>query len=214
MREDVLKLLDNMILLLFENEYDLQFPINPAAIINKLYNCRVMTYNCLAETTGKTIQDIINVCHSSDGCTYYDKQKSRYLVLINTSGRNSQRVRWTTAHELGHIMAGHLTEITKSSSDVIENYMEEEADYFAASFLAPIAAIRRINVRDSEDIAYCFGLSQTAAAIRWAEYCRTSVSCKEIEEFFDKNRPKTPHKKYRFKTDHAILVAPKRPLDL
>ena len=174
MREEVRRRIDEEILSLYEKRVVRSFPIQPMALVVRRRDCRYISYENLASVSGRTVRDVILAMGSADGCTNYDPKKNRYLVAVNSEGRNRARVRWTTAHELGHICAGHFTELanggqhTASVSELF--YMEEEADYFAASLLAPIAAIRKMRARNADDVRRWFDLSRQAAAYRWAEY--------------------------------------------
>ena len=181
MREPIRKKINQTIYQIYLDIERVKFPINPADAIAMFPNCRIMTYEVLGKVSGKTHEEIIKVCESYDGCTKYSPATGRYLILINDSSRNSrcsERVRWTTAHELGHIVCGHFGELSGvqsgeiQSSDINSVEMEEEADFFASSLLAPLPALCKVGVKDVQDIKRGFGLSQTAAEHRWAELNR------------------------------------------
>lgn len=146
------------------------FPIHSQDIVKRVHNCRYITYDELARVSNVDYPDIVKACKSLDGCTQYDPATNRYLISINTSpryGASQARIRWTVAHELGHIIAGHFTKLNSSISSL--KWMEEEADYFAASLLAPIPAMLLMRVRKPANIRDWFGLSQTAAEYRWSD---------------------------------------------
>lgn len=151
------------------------YPLNPQIVFRIVmpYRCRLISYQRLSEKRGVPVHDISELFGSNDGCTHYDIKKNRYLVAYN-SAKYPSRVRWTLAHELGHIICGHFPEVerlgTDGVSDPLWQTMEDEADYFAASLLAPIPALRALNVKSSEDIMKYFGLSNIAAGYRWTEY--------------------------------------------
>lgn len=176
MRDEVRKRIDSQILSLYERRIVNGFPIQPMALLVRRKDCRLISYERLAEVSGRSVGEVILAMGSADGCTNYDPKKNRYLIAINDSGRVRTRVRWTMAHELGHIHAGHFTELANggrhSASPSELPYMEEEADYFAASLLAPIAAIRKIRAKNADDIRRWFDLSRQAAEYRWAEFLR------------------------------------------
>lgn len=175
MREQVKDILDRNLLFLYQNAFrSVYFPVKPEMVLEKLSNCRLLSYQQIAEASHRRVAEVARACNSLDGCTHYDPTKNRYLVAINTEGRPSGRIRWTTAHELGHILAGHFLELAASGSAEASpselEYMEEEADYFAATFLAPFQAIKKLNARSAADVRDWFDLSQTAAEYRWSEY--------------------------------------------
>ena len=75
----------------------------------------------------------------ADALSVWHRGLGRFLVLYD-EGRDPRRVRFTLAHELGHILLGHLTgpEEERSRGDAAE----KEADAFAAEFLAPSSVLR------------------------------------------------------------------------
>jgi len=179
MRDNVQLQIDRTIFYLYRNFIDPVFPIEPSIVIRKIPYCRYISYDRLAYVSHTTYQDVIAACNSLDGCTQYDIKKDRYLIAINDSDKYSAskaRIRWTSAHELGHVLIGHFIELLdtdKNPSDIKD--MEEEADYFAASLLAPLPAIRFLRAKRPADIRDWFGLSQTAAEYRWTDYQRTKI---------------------------------------
>lgn len=184
MREEVKNLLDLRIRMLYEHHIVSVFPVQPLTVLRMIPNCRCMSYRRLAEVSGRNLTEIVRACGSGDGSTTYDPILNRYLVVINYDGRSRARVRWTAAHELGHILAGHFLELGTDAVRVSDlPCMEDEADYFAASFLAPIAAIRRIGAKSAADVRDWFDISQAAAEYRWAEFLRSHKDgC--LEDYF------------------------------
>ena len=148
------------------------YPARPDLLIRKMENCRLVSYQKLAEINGCHVRDIVRNLNSADGCTHYSRKTGRYLIAVNLDGRIDGRILWTTAHEIGHIASGHFLEI---DGDVLPSdaSMEEEADYFAAEYLAPLEELWKARVRRPSDIRRRFGLSQEAAEFRWGEYRRS-----------------------------------------
>ena len=207
MREPVKETLDKNLLNLYRSAfYSVLFPVKPEMILEKLTNCRCMTYQEIAAAGNRTVRDVIRACSSADGCTHYDPVRRRYLVAVNAEGRSNGRIRWTTAHELGHILAGHFIELAEAGRPEATpselSYMEEEADSFAATFLAPFQAIEILQARTAADIRDWFELSQTAAEHRWAEF-KNRHGETELDRFLkwsgahsSAKKPRAP-KKYR-----------------
>lgn len=175
MREEVKAKLDKTLLNLYKDAFRyVVFPVKPEVVLGRIPNCRLVTYEDLSMFCGCSVADVIRACDSADGCTHYDPTKRRYLVAINMSGRTQERIRWTIAHELGHIVAGHFLELasmnkTEASPSELP-CMEEEADYFAATFLAPFQAIKILGAQSAGDVQNWFNLSQAAAERRWLEF--------------------------------------------
>lgn len=88
------------------------------------------------------------------------------------------RIRFTVAHELGHIVLGHLTEphldahIFKTRQNMGDMNLdardpeEREADMFAARFLAPSVVLWALDVHAADEITALTGLSRQAAEFR------------------------------------------------
>ena len=158
----------------------IRFPVRLKDVIAQIDNCRFMSYQELADITGTTIDDIIQICESESGCTHYDPGKDRYLILCNQSihCNSIRRQRWTCGHEIGHVMCRHNpTELVSliSENNVpghIDTDIEHEADYFAATLLAPLPYFEPLGVKSSEDIMNIFGLSSESAKYRLEEYQR------------------------------------------
>lgn len=154
------------------------FPFNVYAAFSKMDNVRFISYQDSAELTGHSVEDVIKFCQSKSGCTRYDVKQDRYVVYCNLDPDiNVGRKRWTAAHELGHIMLGHLT--NETIEQIAENNLnkeecgvmfEREADFFAATLLCPFPLFRELDVRTSKDIRNVFGLSIEASRIRIDEY--------------------------------------------
>ncbi len=167
------------------------FPFRAVFLANHLTRVRCMTYDMFAAAGNTTYEEVVKTCNSSDGCTFFDTAERRYLIVFNDSprrGATKPRINWTIAHEVGHILAGHFTELealgeTKLGPSNFQE-MEEEADWFAANLLAPLPAIRALGATSAADVRDWFGLSQTAAEHRWHEYCRKRCPV-VIERCFD-----------------------------
>ena len=191
MRPEVKRTLDDTIEYLYHNQLaGAAFPIEPRFIVDRLYKCRYISYARLAKESGKTINDIIDAFRSQDGCTHYDPRNDRYLISINETGRSKARIRWTIAHELGHISAGHFVELANQGIFEIPTdgyqFMEEEADYFAASLLAPFPAIKAAHIENPDEIRKLFGLSSIASNYRFSEYRLHSNEVSSTDAMFEK----------------------------
>lgn len=94
--------------------------------------------------------------------------KGVYITIFKTSGRTNQRIRFSKAHELGHIVLNHFTafeqpdsySIYKSSAYQI---LEREANMFAAELLAPTPILKKLNMFDVERIKCLCDISMLAA---------------------------------------------------
>lgn len=171
------------VLELYQNMDVIIYPIQPKKIISILSkNCRILTYQRMAELNHCTIQDIAVMCKSNAGATHYDTEQDRCLILYNDAA-SSGRILWTICHEIGHICLGHLDTIEEAEiayTDWREPYdqFEGEADYFAWNLIAPLPIMREMGIRNTSEIQSVYGLSAQAAALqydRYVKWCRSHI---------------------------------------
>lgn len=96
-----------------------------------------------------------------------------------------QRQRFTTAHELGHIILGHIGKYTLVNREPTseDNLIEQQANVFAARLLAPAIVLKELNVQNAEQIAQICNISNQAAEFRWQ---RLQLLYKREEEHIKK----------------------------
>lgn len=89
-----------------------------------------------------------------------------YIIYDDTD--TPQRVRFTIAHELGHIFLGHdmLYGYHTRRNNIAKPYAETEADMYAARLLAPACVLWALGAETPEDIARICNISMTAAYYR------------------------------------------------
>lgn len=88
-----------------------------------------------------------------------------YIVVDDTASVPSQR--FTVAHELGHILLGHMMiDKIKYRTFGKRNEEEQAADMFAARLLAPACILHEIGALTTEQIQKTCNISYTAAKIR------------------------------------------------
>lgn len=117
-----------------------------------------------------------------DGLLKANKSRSKWLVLYNSATPSEGRKRFTIAHEFGHyILHRHQQDLFEcgdgdiETGDNNERDIEAEADLFASTLLMPLDDFRR--QVDGQPISFdllghCadrYGVSLTAAALRWTE---------------------------------------------
>ncbi len=98
------------------------------------------------------------------GFSFLDAEESVYVIAINENARYQLRQRWSLAHELGHILLGHLD----SESD-LSDMEERAADEFAAELLAPLTVLHFCGVSSAAEIAQMCRISDEAARARFRE---------------------------------------------
>ncbi|CCJ32984.1 ImmA/IrrE family metallo-endopeptidase [Caloramator australicus] len=132
--------------ILLENNIN-SLPVNIELLFNK-YGYTLVDYATAIEYCGgvdpfkfKDIDDCLASTYLSN---------NRYLTIYKNDIKPYGRFVWTLAHELGHIVLGHLedfdeTDVRKTLSDNQYLILEKEADAFAAELLAPIALLKNIH---------------------------------------------------------------------
>ncbi|MEG6613852.1 ImmA/IrrE family metallo-endopeptidase [Pseudoclostridium thermosuccinogenes] len=96
------------------------------------------------------------------------KGQKIYITIYKTHNRNIGHIRFTKAHELGHIFLRHFEDFDIPSTFNIQNnhdywVLEREAEMFAAELLAPTAILRACGCLDRENIQSLCNLSEEAA---------------------------------------------------
>ena len=99
---------------------------------------------------------------SAEGLTL--RRDGDFLILYDDLVLSERRLSFTLAHEIGHIMLGHIGEEVGARQ-------EQEAGAFAAALLCPAVALRYLEHRDgtpytTEKLTAVFPLSAGAAACR------------------------------------------------
>lgn len=120
--------------------------------------------------------------NSFEGALLPDDARKKWLLLYNDRLTSPGRVRFTQAHELGHYILHRLSResFECSAADMLnwskdERDMEAQADLFASYLLMPLDDYRKqINAPIDLDllsgVANRYGVSLTAATLKWLEY--------------------------------------------
>jgi len=90
------------------------------------------------------------------------------LILVSRN-KPVPRQRFTAAHELGHILLGHVGRggLVNREPSLADNPLEREANVFASRLLAPACVLWGCGVQSENDIMELCGISRQAAAFRW-----------------------------------------------
>lgn len=174
--------INNLVLQIYSSLPEIKFPLDVKKVIKYIPNCRYMSYQTFARVNGCSLDDVIQLCESKSGCTHYDILQDRYLILCNQSTRDNNNIgrqRWTCSHEIGHILCKHhsISAYEKLSENSLlpqtnNQEFESEADYFAATLLAPFPLFGVLNIQSAIDIQNMFGLSGEASLYRYKQYLK------------------------------------------
>ena len=102
---------------------------------------------------------------SGDGQSLIRDGQALIMVNVNTS---LERQRFTIAHELGHILLGHVGKrrLINREPSPNDNPIEQEANLFASRLLAPACVLWALDIHSAEEIAELCRISKTAAKFR------------------------------------------------
>lgn len=111
-------------------------------------------------------------------------------------GRSPRRVRFTVAHELGHILLGHVGKYTLVNREPSphDDPVEQAANTFAARLLAPACVLWGCRVSSAAEIAALCGISDMAARYRWermqillkrGKFCASPIERRVYHQFLD-----------------------------
>lgn len=105
--------------------------------------------------------------------------RGRPLILVSRSVP-VPRQRFTAAHELGHVLLGHLGTVglVNREPGPTDDPIEREANVFASRLLAPACVLWGCGVRAPEEIVELCNISLQAARFRWLR----------MEELYRRNR--------------------------
>lgn len=103
----------------------------------------------------------------TDGLTFYSWGKP---VILYNQGKPPARIRFTIAHELGHLVLGHVapgqrTTVNREPSPN-DDPIETAANQFAVRLLAPACVLWGLDVHTPEEISRLCHISQQAAQFR------------------------------------------------
>lgn len=103
-----------------------------------------------------------------DGFTV--RLENRYIIFYNNFVTPFGRIRFTLAHEIGHIALKHLKKdaaALNKGGETPPNNPEMQANIFAARLLAPACVLHEIGVKSAEQLQSATKISLTAAKIRF-----------------------------------------------
>jgi Zn-dependent peptidase ImmA (M78 family) len=128
------------------------YPFSIWSLLRKM-GIRVIAYSSLPSETRD------NLCSKSeDAFTVYppDFNPNRTVIFYNDEIRDRERIRFTLAHELGHLILMH--------PDIYDEVYEHEADIFANYFLVPAPLLLEYSEIDYAVVHGDFAVSYSCAA--------------------------------------------------
>ncbi len=124
-------------------------------IISNFPNISIHTYSETARKFGMTLSEFLDIAMSDHGYTVYDITSKKGIIYFNDF-KNEHTIRFTLAHELGHIVLEHPKD---------DDVARREADCFARNVLCPVPLRDGFNLLSAEDYCECFNISEPMAEI-------------------------------------------------
>lgn len=159
---------------------DLPIDIENIILSYKGCNCVFKTYSEVMERTGLDYLRVREGFGSDDACAAVNCVNNTAVIYYNDIDKSllrTNRIRWTFAHELGHIALKHhqtfeLSRFNRGMPEPEYKIAEAEADLFASYILVPHTALYYLGIKSAEDIRDICRISQAAAENRMADYKR------------------------------------------
>lgn len=145
-----------------------ELPVDPFKIVEiNSEHWHLLSWSELKHNTG--VEDPYNLKRDkAEAKTLIIRGTKEYTIIYDDSF-NRERVRWTIAHEIGHILLGHLIYYNETALNrgglTKKQYgvLEVEAHYFAEALLAPNYLLHLFDIKDSQEIAFLCDISKDAA---------------------------------------------------
>lgn len=141
-----------------------EIPVDLMLICKRL-GIRIASYSEAVEFIQK--QGLVELVQKTEGLTFFMGDTP---VILYDDTCLPQRVRFTIAHELGHIVQGHvkpgqITTLNREPSST-DSPLETEANMFAARLLAPACALWALDIHTPKDVAALCHISLQSAKFR------------------------------------------------
>lgn len=161
---------------LIENK-EFSFPIGIFQVLRKMSSVHLHSYSEVVQKMGITFSEYISIVSSNFGYSVRDFRRNRYEVFYNDT-KEDEVQRFTLAHELGHIVLGHIKD------GIVEN---REANCFARNYLCPIPAIIELGLKEPKEYSRNFYVSDVMAdiAFKYKDVDYNNITATNYSHFND-----------------------------
>lgn len=115
----------------------------------------------------ESVRGLPDVASKTDGLTFFHHGEP---VILYDQSKTLERIRFTVAHELGHLILGHVAPGQQTTTNrepmPTDNPIETAANQFAARLLAPACVLWGLDLHTAEEIATLCRISKQAAEFR------------------------------------------------
>ena len=148
---------------IFKDFTDHKYPVNTLKIIKENKNIKIVSYEYYSKKTKKSIDEIEDF--SKDSYTYCQEKDNtlRFLIIYNSKIYSIARIRFSVAHELGHIFLNHFSSNCSNLSEKEYSVYEAEANTFANELLIPPSLLNES--ASADEIYKHFDVSKQAAQV-------------------------------------------------
>ena len=149
--------------------------------LNKIIDCfsneiSVKTYSEYMNDANCSLQDVIDFFDSDLGACSYRPDTNKYIIYYNDVDKSDNWIRFTIAHELGHIFIGHHqmhgVDVLSRKGVGKHKYeeLEKEANNFARNLLSPAPLAEQVVVfekkKNPSTLSDLFSITVPAAEVR------------------------------------------------
>lgn len=131
--------------------------------------CEASGVNVITYESGRELITRFNLEKHTENDGFSAKINGRYIIFYDSCIQPPGRVRFTVAHEMGHIALRHIAgsaTIWNRGETATNDPREMQANVFAARLLAPACVLMELNIQTVNELQAVTGLSYTAAKIR------------------------------------------------
>lgn len=130
----------------------------------------------------------VKLYHGHNGNDGYCKMYGDTPIIFVNKHCSMERQRFTVAHELGHLLLGHVGRypLVSREPNPKDNPIEQAANVFASRLLAPICVLHEIGIKSSNDISRLCGISCRSADIRWKRLQQIERRNKEFQSQYSR----------------------------
>ena len=135
------------------------YPFNLETDINKILslfpNIAIHTYREIANRFFESFHDFMDTVPSEHSFIIRSPRTNRVEILYNDT-KDYSTIKFTLAHELGHIVLGH-----KEDNDI----SQKEANCFARNLLCPVPVIDELELKTVNDLVIVFEVGEPMATV-------------------------------------------------
>lgn len=165
-------------------------PVRPSEI------CRHYNWVLADYIDGKRSIELLGLSELREKTDGFCAVTENHVYIFYDSSLTVGRQRFTVAHEIGHLILGHVgpgtATVENREPTGAEREEELQANQFAARLLAPACVLHEIGATEPEEIQKMCGISKQAAKIRAermqelerrGRYYTSNLECRVVRQF-------------------------------